>query len=150
MGEKIRNSIYKSITKKNVAILLVIIFLLIVIFEKKLGSVFDEIFRALHYLLISGVVLFVYRLTQDNIKKIGFSSTILTGLLWCVGVALLGSFFLGNPSCLEQSDPIFGDCVYYADDGYEPTMKQRVAGFAYLMTLFYVPVIFGAFIKKKE
>jgi len=66
-------------------------------------------------------------------------------LLWCGGIALFASITLGNPTCEQQADPVYGGCEYYADDGYEPTTEQRAANFAYFMTLLYIPVVFGAF-----
>ncbi|BCX16101.1 MAG: hypothetical protein KatS3mg098_330 [Candidatus Parcubacteria bacterium] len=107
--------------------------------------IFHEIFRALGYLLIAGVVLFAWKTARDNSKDGKLKEVLWKGLLWCAGIALFASFTLGNPSCIEQSDPVYGGCEQYADDGFEPTTEQRVANFAYFMTLLYIPVVFGAF-----
>lgn len=112
--------------------------------------IFDEIFRALGYLLIAGVAFFAWKLARDNAKGGKLKSVLWKGFLWCGGIALFASFTLGNPSCIEQSDPVYGGCEYYADDGFEPTTEQRTANFAYFMTLLYIPVVFGAFNGTKE
>jgi hypothetical protein len=57
---------------------------------------------------------------------------------------------MGNPTCEEGRDPLYGGCERYTDDGYEPTMEQRTANFAYYVTLLYIPVIIGAFNKQDK
>lgn len=108
-------------------------------------QIFNEIFRALGYLLIAGVAFFAWETARDNAVHRKLSQVLWKGFLWCAGIALFASVTLGNPSCIEQSDPVYGGCEQYADDGFKPTIEQRVANFAYFMTLLYVPVVFGAF-----
>jgi hypothetical protein len=110
-----------------------------------MGLVFDEIFKALGYLFIAGVVLFAWKTARDNAKDGKLKEVLWKGFLWCAGIALFASFTLGNPTCEEQSDPVYGGCEQYADDGFEPTTEQRTARFTYFMTLLYIPVVVGAF-----
>ena len=110
--------------------------------------IFDEIFRALGNLLIAGIVYLAWKTANDNAEGGKYKTVLWKGFLWCAGIALFASITLGNPTCETQSDPLFGGCEQYADDGYEPTTEQRWASFAYLMTLLYVPVVMGAFKKR--
>lgn len=107
--------------------------------------VFEKIFKALGYLFIAGIIFFAWSTARDNAKDGKLKWVLWKGLLWCMGIALFASFTLGNPTCEERSDPVYGGCERYADDGFEPTTEQRVAQFAYVMTLLYIPVAFGAF-----
>ncbi len=66
------------------------------------------------------------------------------GFLLCGGLALFASLVLGNPTCEQLSDPVYGGCEQYSNDGYKPTTEERAAHFAYFLTLLYLPVIFGA------
>ena len=111
--------------------------------------IFNEIFRALGYLLVAGAALVAYSMARDNAKGGKFKIILWKGFLWCGGIALFASITMGNPTCEYQSDPT-GGCEQWADDGYEPTTEQRVANFAYFMTLLYIPVIFGVFKGKGE
>lgn len=104
----------------------------------------DEFFRALGHLLIAGIVYLAWGMASNNAKDGKYKTVLWKGFLWCAGIALLASITLGDPSCEEWDDPIRGGCVYYADDGYEPTVEQRGAIFVYLMTLLYIPVIIAA------
>ncbi|KKU91387.1 MAG: hypothetical protein UY22_C0043G0008 [Candidatus Amesbacteria bacterium GW2011_GWC1_48_10] len=115
-----------------------------------MGTVSDEIFKALGYLLIAGVVSFAWKTARDNTRGGSWKEVLWKGFLWCAGIALFTSFTLGSPSCEERTDPVFGGCEYYADDGYEPTTDQRVANFAYFMTLLYIPVVLGVYYGNKE
>lgn len=110
--------------------------------------VLSEIFRALTYLFIAGIVYFAWKTAHDNAERGGYKAVLWKGFLWCAGIALFASFTLGNPTCEQSSDPIYGGCEQYADNGYEPTAEQRVASFAYYMILLYIPVIIGAFGKR--
>lgn len=110
----------------------------------------NEIFRALGFLMIAGFASFVYLLAHDNTIKSGVKTILWKGFLWCAGISLFTSIMLGNPTCEQRADPAFGGCEEYLDDGYEPTTEQRVANFAYFMTLLYIPVAFGALSRKKE
>lgn len=107
--------------------------------------IFSEIFKALGYLLMAGVVFFAFNIAKDSADK-GKQKTVLwKGFLCCCAIALFTSLTLGDATCEEQTDPIRGGCEAYADDGYEPTIEQRVANFAYFLTLLYIPVALGAF-----
>ncbi|OGZ31545.1 MAG: hypothetical protein A3H02_02450 [Candidatus Niyogibacteria bacterium RIFCSPLOWO2_12_FULL_41_13] len=110
--------------------------------------IFDKIFRALGYLFIAGIVYFAWKTASDNAEGGKYKTVLWKGFLLCAGIALFASFTLGNPTCEEQSDPVYGGCEQYADDGFEPTIKQRVAHFAYYMTLLYIPVVIGALKKR--
>jgi hypothetical protein len=100
--------------------------------------------------LISGFVSLVWILARDNAKKGNYKSTLWKGFLWCVGIAFLSSMMMGNATCESVSDPVYGECEQYADDGYEPTTQQQTSKFAYLLTLMYVPIIIGAMQGKKD
>jgi len=106
--------------------------------------IFDEILKALGYLFIAGVVYFAWKTASDNAKGGKYKTVLWKGFLWCAGIALFASTTLGNPTCQERSDPVYGGCDRYTDGGYEPTNEERVARFAYVMTLLYIPVVIGA------
>lgn len=112
--------------------------------------IFDEIFRALFYLLISGIVWFAWKQGHDNAKGGRLRSVLWKGSLWCGGIALFASLTLGNPTCEMVEDPVYGGCAQYADNAYEPTTEQRIANFAYFITLLYLPVAIGAFNGNKK
>ncbi|MDP3962936.1 MAG: hypothetical protein Q8Q39_00365, partial [bacterium] len=45
--------------------------------------IFNEIFRALGYLLIAGAALVAYNIARDNVKDGKFKMILLKGFLWC-------------------------------------------------------------------
>jgi hypothetical protein len=110
--------------------------------------IFDEIFKALGYLFIASIIYFAWKTANDNAENGRYKTVLWKGFLWCAGLALFASITLGNPTCEESSDPVYGGCEQYADDGYEPTPEQRSAEFAYFMTLLYIPVVMGALNKR--
>ncbi len=110
--------------------------------------IFNEIFRAIGYLVISLVVFIAYKYAKDNAKNSNKKIILWKGLLWCSAIALFASLTLGNPTCSQVADPVFGGCEEYDDNSYEPTTEERVANFAYFMTLLYIPVIAGILHKK--
>lgn len=112
--------------------------------------IFDEVFRALFYLLISGIVCFAWKQSYDSAKRNQLKSVLWKGFLWCGGIALFASLTLGNPTCEIVEDPVRGGCAQYADNAFEPTAKKRIANFAYFMTLLYLPVAIGAFNGSKK
>ncbi len=112
--------------------------------------VFHEIFRAVGYLFIAGIVWYAWKLGHDHAIGGKLKEVLWKGLLWCGGIALFASVTLGNPTCEIQADPVYGGCEQYADDGYEPTTEQRAANFAYFFILLYVPVVIGAFNGSKK
>lgn len=109
-----------------------------------------ETLRALGYLLVSGVVFFAWKQGRDSAKGGKLQTALSKGFLWCAGLALLSSIMLGNPACEQTADPVYGGCEQYADNGYERSDEQRIANFIYLMTLLYLPVVFGAFKGSRE
>lgn len=113
-------------------------------------SVGNEIFRAGGYLIISGIIYFAWNTAREETIKGSFKEILFKGLCWCAGIAFFASITLGNPTCEEQVDPVYGGCSQYADNGFEPTTEQRTASFAYYMTLFFIPVVIGTFKGKKE
>ncbi|GEM_PF-1782927 len=115
-----------------------------------MGTIFSEIFRALSYLLIAGVIFVAWKKAYDNARGGKLKMVLWKGLLWCGGIALFASMLLGNPTCLVKDDPVYGGCEQYADDGYKPTAEERIANFSYFMTLLYIPVIIGAFNGNKK
>lgn len=106
--------------------------------------VLNEIFRALGYLLVAGILSVVWRQAYGNARGGKLKEVLWKGFLWCGGIALLFSVMLGDSTCEIQADPVYGGCEQYADDGYEPTTEQRVASLAYFLVLLYVPVVAGA------
>jgi len=110
-----------------------------------LDTISSEVFKALGYLLISGVVAFAWKQGHDNVKELELKKVLWKGLLWCGGIALFASIMLGSPSCEVQGDPVYGGCEQYADNGFEPTAERRASRFAYFITLLYIPVVIGAF-----
>jgi hypothetical protein len=87
--------------------------------------ILDEIVRAGSYLFIAWIVFVAYWAAKEHASGT-LLTVLLKGLLWCAGIALFTSFTLGDPSCLEHDDPVYGGCIQYADDGYEPTSEQRI------------------------
>lgn len=113
--------------------------------------IFDEIYRAIGYLLIAGVVALAWKFARDGARGGRFKTVLWKGFLWCAGIALFSSMALGGPSCVDSEQDLRGStCYEYADDDYNPTTEQRIANFAYAMTLLYLPVIFGAYKGNKE
>ena len=113
-------------------------------------EILNEIFKALSYLIIAAIVLFVFKTARDNAKDGKLKTILWKGFLYCGIIALFASVTLGDPTCEVQGDPVYGGCEQYADDSFAPTTEQRVANFSYFMTLLYIPVIFGAFKGDKE
>ena len=115
-----------------------------------MGNIWHEISRAATYLLMAGVVSFAWKLGLDNARGGKYKHVLWKGLLWCGAIALFTSFTLGSATCEVQSDPVYGGCDQYADNGYTPTTEQRVGNFVYFMTLLYVPVAIGAYYGRKK
>jgi hypothetical protein len=113
-------------------------------------TIFNEILKALGHLFIAGIALFAYKTAVDNAKGGKVKIVLWKGFLWCAGIALFTSLIMGAPTCEQGSDPVYGGCDYYADDGYEPSTEKRTGRFAYFMALLYLPVVIGAFSGNKE
>lgn len=108
--------------------------------------IFNEIFRAVGYLVISCIVYTAWNIARESVNGDNVKTILWKGFLWCAGIALITSISLGAPSCIdEEYDPHGSVCNEYADDGFEPTTEQRAANFAYFMTLLYIPVLVGAY-----
>lgn len=120
-------------------------------FSDKGSLVAKEISNALNYLFASWVVYMIYIKSKEHTLEKTFWSTLRNGALWCGGFALLTAFWLGDPSCEDyEQDNRGGTCYEYADDGFTPTLEQRLAQFAFYLTILYIPVIIGATNGKKE
>lgn len=112
--------------------------------------ILSEIFKAIGYLFIAGIVYFAYKTAHDYSVIGNHKSVLWKGFLWIAAIAFFASITLGNPSCESGSDSLYGDCERYADDGFNPTTEQRLASFFYFITLLYVPVAIGAFDGQKK
>lgn len=111
----------------------------------------NEILKALGYLVIAGLAYMAWNTAREETIKSSYNEILVKGFCWCFGIALFASFTLGQPTCTDyEQDNRTSACYDYADDGFTPTTEQRVAKFAYHMTLFYIPVIMGVFKGKKE
>ncbi|NTV40791.1 MAG: hypothetical protein HGA61_00760 [Candidatus Moranbacteria bacterium] len=111
----------------------------------------NEVFKALGYLFIAGLVYFAWNTARKETIKSGHKEILVKGFCWCAGIAIFASFTLGQPTCTDyEQDNRGSTCYDYADDGYTPTTEQRVAKFAYFMTLFFIPVVLGTLDGKKE
>lgn len=104
--------------------------------------ILNEIFKAIGILIAAGIIAYIYNTVIHSQKE--WKKLLPEGFVWCV----VGSFFLtmslGRPTCTDQEyDPRGTVCNEYADDGYEPTDEQYVDKFAYYLTLFFVPVLYG-------
>ncbi len=111
-------------------------------------EIFNSVLKALGYLFIAVIIHFCWSTAKDNAKNGAYKSVLWKGFLWCAGIALFASVNMGSPSCENYSDPVYGGCEEYADDGFDPTTDERAANFAYILTLLYLPVIIGAFQEK--
>lgn len=109
----------------------------------------EQLWRAIGALMLSGVVLFAFRQAKEAAEKNGRLLALRSGVLWCLGIALLAAFSLGDPSCEEDGDPLHGGCEVYADDGYVPTMDQRGAHFLFWAVLLVAPVVIGVLEARK-
>lgn len=106
--------------------------------------VLNEFYKALGYLFITGIIYFIYNTSYESSVIQGYKKVLVKGFLYVLVIALFTSITLGSPTCETQSDPLYGGCEQYADDGFIPTQNERVADFVYFITLLYPPVIFGA------
>jgi hypothetical protein len=108
-------------------------------------AISSEFFSALGYLLTAGLVRFAWKTAEDATVQSGWKIVLWHGFLWCGGIALASAVYLGSPSCESYDQaPTGSSCESYADDGFEPTAEDRVGRFAFLMTLFYIPVCLAA------
>jgi|TARA_Y100001001_G_C7897313_1_gene270374 hypothetical protein len=94
-------------------------------------------------LFLAFIAFQAYKMTRDYGEKAGRWSALLKGIAWVAGIALFAAAMMGNPSCEESGDPLYGGCEQYADDGYEPTLEQRGARFLFWTLLLGIPAGFG-------
>jgi hypothetical protein len=110
-----------------------------------------EIIKAVGYVIMSGVLYIAWKLAYDEVQNSGIKNTLTKGLSACIFIAFIFSNMLGEPSCIDrEEDGRGGTCVEYADDGFKPTQEQRVATFAYYLTLLGVPVLYGVYTGSKQ
>lgn len=110
--------------------------------------ILNEILNAFGYVVIAGILGIAYSLAKNSSNN--RKGTLLKGLLWCAGIAFVLSLYLGDPTCIDQEYDTRGTiCNEYADDGFTPTLEQRISKFAYYLTLLYPPVVLAAFGKPK-
>ena len=112
-------------------------------------KIFDEISRALFSLLTAGIVFLAWKQAYSSAKNGKLFKVLWQGFLWCAGIAFFAMATMGSPSCEYYSDPVYGGCEQYSDNGYEPTEEQYNARFANVMTLLYIPVVVGAYYGNK-
>jgi hypothetical protein len=108
-----------------------------------------EILKALSYLLMAGLIYVVWNTAREETIKSNFKSILFKGFLLVVFIAFSMSITMGSPTC-EESEPLYGGCNQYTDDGYKPTTEQRTTKFAFYMILFFIPVVMGTLKGKKE
>ena len=107
--------------------------------------IFDEISRAFGYLMIAGIIIVAHNIARDNTKNGELKINLWKGFLWCGVLALFASITLGSSTC----EDIY-NCEEYTGNSYEPTNEQRIANFAYFITLLYIPTIIGTFTGNKK
>lgn len=115
-----------------------------------MDNVFDQIFKALEYLFISYTTWYIWKISFDSATGGKLKKTLWKGFLYCGIIALLTSISLGSPTCEVRSDPLYGGCEEYADDGFIPTKDQKIGNFAFTVTLLYIPVVVGALYGNKR
>lgn len=101
-----------------------------------------ELFQVARDLAIAGLIYLAYSNARNAVERAGRIAILFRGLGWVLGIAAFASFSVGRPSC-EDSDPLYGGCEQYADDGYEASGDQRFAVFIYWALVFGVPVVMG-------
>jgi hypothetical protein len=112
--------------------------------------IIGEILKALGYLLLARIAYAAWDMARGGAKGGKQKEILWKGFLWCAGIAFVASVMMGSPTCEYKSDPVYGGCEQYADDGYEATTEERAARFALFLTFLYVPVVFGALKAKRE
>lgn len=114
-------------------------------------QVLNEIFRAIHYLLITGVIYFIYKIAFQYTDKSNFKKVLLNFFCGCVVIALFSSLTLGDPSCLEKEYSDRGSyCVEYSNDGFKPTNTERIAEFSYYFVVLFIPTLIGIYQGKRK
>lgn len=94
-------------------------------------------------LAMAGIAYLAYRTAKGASKSTGRVPALLKGGGFILVLAALAAFNMGKANC-EDSDPLYGGCSQYADNGFEPTDEQRGATFLYWVLFLGVPVAMGA------
>lgn len=105
--------------------------------------------KAIEPLLGALVVWFIWRVAREASVQGNFKANLLKGFLYCAVFALIAGLTLGNSSCIEYDDPIYGHCIEYANDGHQPTLGQQTGIFVFWLLLLYVPVALGVYSARK-
>lgn len=104
-----------------------------------------EIYEAILYLVASGVIYFIYKLSKGEVLDgENYLKIITKGLLITTLIGLVAAGNLGNPSCSDV------DCEYFDNNGYEPKIEQRIASYFFVMVLLGVPIVLGAINGRKK
>ncbi|MEK7631931.1 MAG: hypothetical protein AAB445_03645 [Patescibacteria group bacterium] len=109
-----------------------------------MGKIWDEVVRAIGYLFVAGLVTFAWQQARNYARGGKLKLVLWKGFQFCAGIAIFASLTLGNPTCIQQDDPVYGGCQEYDSDGYQPTSEEIISTFVFYMILFYAPVVFGA------
>ncbi len=72
-----------------------------------------------------------------------------TGLFWCGAIALFAATTLGDPSCIAPFNLGEGNCIQFADDGYEPTIYNRLLNFSLFFGALYGAFALGVVSRRK-
>jgi hypothetical protein len=111
--------------------------------------IFSEIMKTISYLFFAVIILYIYN--QAVQSKHDWKKILGQGFLWCAGGAFVLALMLGRPTCVDrEEDGRGGNCLEYADDGFDPTNEQYIAQFAFYFTLSFVPVLVAANNRRKE
>jgi hypothetical protein len=103
----------------------------------------EQIWDAVRSLALTAVAVFVFKTARDAAKGMGRWSAGWRSVAWCCGIAAFAAFSLGEPSCEEQGDPLRGGCEVVADDGFEPSIDERLALFVFWALILTTPALFG-------
>jgi hypothetical protein len=104
----------------------------------------DEFVRAIALLAVAGIVRIAWVTSYGAASNGRWLNVLWQGLLICGGIALFAASIVGTPSCESVSDPVYGGCDVYAENGFDPTFEQRAARFTIVMTVLYLPVALAA------
>jgi hypothetical protein len=105
-----------------------------------LSSVGHGIALAMKDGFIIAFALFAYHCGKTSTGTRGV--VFLKAVAICGAVALFAATTLGDPTC-SSSDPIYGGCEEYEDDGYTAEPADRIKHFAHIFALLTVAAIAG-------
>lgn len=111
--------------------------------------IFSELMDAVRILVFSVIVHYIYQVTL--VAQGGWLKVLGKGFLFCfIGSAIIASM-LGGPTCLDYDpDPMGGECLEYADDGFDPTTDEYLSEFAFYFTISFIPVLLAVNSKRQE